>query len=1256
MTNEEQQTAKRPTSGKPKRKSSWLRVLLVTAMLVALFVGSVIAVLFSLESETLKPLVERIVTVATDRSFVLEGDFEADLGRRITVRADRVKMANAVWSSKPYMLDLEQVYAVLDVWALTRGQILLRDVKVNSAMLLFEENPAGTLNWELGDDEPDDDADDTPLKSIPLLLEKAELNDVRIELDLPAFKEPLRIQVDSAKQVNGENDILDLVITGSVNDHPLDITGHIGPFTTLLVGLDIDYDINAKSEYFTLISKGHIDDLIAPKKPEFELELKGADATKLTGTLGVREITRGPLDLKASMKPAGDAFKATIDGALGEFLIDLSADLKALNTVEGLKLDVKARGPDLSVAGAIAGVQGLPPDSFALTGQVEESGGALSFEDVSLTSGENFAKLDAVLPAFPKLKDASLIAAIKGPNLLQFRKMLRLSDAPEVLAVPFEFSGELKKTDQGTESIEVSATIGKMSAKISGPITDYPDFIGTRVDFDARGPDIQAISKAFGLTALPSLPFDANGNVEITNKGLQVHRSDFQIGGNRASISGLLGYEPLLKDSDLKSDVSGNLPELARIADLPDLFPQGNFELSFGFKATGNGIQLDDLKATIDGDSKLNVSGSLGRLPSIDGMDLKVSASSPRIKRLVPPQFQQYPIPDGALGLSGRIRKLPAGFQLDKFVASIGDNKLNLSGTVGAQGSLAGTDLEVSASGPNLAGLLRAEFVRELDIPSSPFEISAALGISDARLSLQKLDFTGAKGRLSGNIELALDDITSSGRFSLQANGNDLNEMIPNTPRFEPARVPFEVRTKGEWNRERISVDNLDITIADAAIDLHGQLDLPPDMRASNIVLSAKGSSLASLGSLQGRPLPGKPFDLDATLDGDIDTVQIERLTVHVGDSDLTGQFRLNIKGKPAAIVKFTSQKMDLAPFLPNSAKQGADGKTAEPATPDQPSEKKSVEKPEDKAEKRTDAYVRLIPNLPVPFEELNSFDLTLKAEVGVLIHPLLTLSKVNFDGRLEDGDLSVEKWSADAEAGNFVGQLDLKTDTDIAKLSISIEGREVALALGDVSADDVEKYPTSNINLKMNASGTSSRQLAASLSGYAQVLTKTGRIRNSIALDLFGSFFSELLSSLNPFAKRDRYTDVVCGVFLFNVGDGIVTIDPGAVLQTDKINIFAKGSVDLNTEKVEVSVDTAARKGIGISVGELVNPFIDIGGTLSDPKLQLNVRSSAIQEVGTLGLTAVGRSLWGRWFAAKDPCEKFVQEAKKQGQTIHVE
>ncbi len=1250
MTTEEQQTKNKSAAGTPTRKVSWLRILLVMAMLVVLLVGGAITVLVTLPSETLKPIVEKIVTAATDRAFVLKDNFEVDLGYTVTVRADRVKMANAVWSSTPYMLDLEQVYVVLDVWALTRGQILLRDVKVSSAMLLFEEDPSGTSNWELGADDSDDDPDEKPLTSIPLLLEQAELKDVQIVLDLPAFEKPVRIQVDSAKQVNGEEDILNLVIAGSVNDSPLQITGNIGPFETLLVGLDVDYDIDVKGDDLTLTSKGHIDDLIAPKKPEFELTLKGPDASKLAALLGVREITHGPLDLKASMKPAGDDFKATIDGDLGEFMIDLSADLKALDKIDGLKLDVKASGPDLGVAVAIAGVQGLPSDSFVLTVQVEESGGTLTFKEVSLTSGENFAKLAGVLPGFPKLKDASLTAGLKGPNFFHFQKFLGLPDAPEAPAAPFEFTGELKPSAQGTEIIDASVTIGKISAQISGTVTAYPDFIGTRVDFEMRGPDIQAVSKAFGLTGFPSVPFDAQGDVEITGKGWQVHRADFRMGGNTARIAGLIGDEPLLQDTDLKFDVSGSLPEFAHIANLQDWFPQGDFKLSFVVKATGNGIELDDLNATIDGDSKLKVSGLLGRLPSIDDMDLKVSASAPDIKPLVPPQIKKYPIPDGAFFLSGQIEKRSAGFRLDKFVASIGNNKLSLSGTVPAQGSLAGTDLEFSGSGLNLARLLPAELVQELDISTSPFEISAALGISDTKLSLQNLVFTVARGRITGDIELALDDITSGGRFSLQANGTNLDEMIPNTPRFEPASVPFEVRTKGEWSKEHLSVEYMDIKIADATFDLHGKLDLPPDMRASNVVLSAKGPSLASLGSVQGRSLPDKPFELDAKLDGTVDTLQIERLAAHVGDTDLTGQMKLDIKGKPTATVKFTSQKMDLAQFLPEPAKQ-ADGKTTGPASRDQQSEKKADEKPEDNSVERTDSYARLIPDVQVPFKTLNSFDLVLNVDAGTVIHPLLTLEKFDLDAKLEGGNLSIERWSADTEKGDFVAQFNLKTDADTAKLAISLEGQDVVLALGDVSETDSGRIPPSSLSLKMTASGGGLRELAASLNGHANVVTKRGHISNNIALDFFGDFFSEFISAVNPFAKKDPYTEVVCGAYFVNIADGVVAIDPGAVLQTDKINIFAKGTVRLDNEKLDVKIDTSARKGIGISAGEIVNPFIRIGGTLADPKLRLDVTSSGEEggaAVATLGLSVVAKGLWGRWFAAKDPCAKFIEEARK--------
>ena len=120
---------------------------------------------------------------------------------------------------------------------------------------------------------------------------------------------------------------------------------------------------------------------------------------------------------------------------------------------------------------------------------------------------------------------------------------------------------------------------------------------------------------------------------------------------------------------------------------------------------------------------------------------------------------------------------------------------------------------------------------------------------------------------------------------------------------------------------------------------------------------------------------------------------------------------------------------------------------------------------------------------------------------------------------------------------------------------------------------------------------------------------------------------------------------------------DGVISIDPGAVLQTDKMNVFLKGSIDLRTEKVNINFDTAARKGIGISAGDFVNPFIRIGGTMAEPRLRMDAKSSAIQggaAVATAGLTIVAKGLWGRWFATKNPCEKFIQEAKKQGRFIN--
>ncbi len=259
----------------------WGRIVLITFATLLLLVAGAVTALFTLESATLKPIVERVVTVLIDRPFILEGNFEADFGRLLTVRADGVKMGNGVWSSEPYMLTVNQPYAVLDLWALTRGQILIRDVHATGGRLLFELSPEGKLNWDLSKDSADTDVDVPRLLAFPLFIEEAELNDVHITVDLPTFEQPLEIQIDSANQINGETDLLDIVLVGSINDKPVTIDGYIGPFTTLLVGRNVDFELDLDLHTFELDAKGHIDDLLAPKKPEFELTIKAPVATEL---------------------------------------------------------------------------------------------------------------------------------------------------------------------------------------------------------------------------------------------------------------------------------------------------------------------------------------------------------------------------------------------------------------------------------------------------------------------------------------------------------------------------------------------------------------------------------------------------------------------------------------------------------------------------------------------------------------------------------------------------------------------------------------------------------------------------------------------------------------------------------------------------------------------------------------------------------------------------------------------------------------
>jgi hypothetical protein len=104
-------------------------------------------------------------------------------------------------------------------------------------------------------------------------------------------------------------------------------------------------------------------------------------------------------------------------------------------------------------------------------------------------------------------------------------------------------------------------------------------------------------------------------------------------------------------------------------------------------------------------------------------------------------------------------------------------------------------------------------------------------------------------------------------------------------------------------------------------------------------------------------------------------------------------------------------------------------------------------------------------------------------------------------------------------------------------------------------------------------------------------------------------------------------------------------------------LSIISGGTINLDSEILDLGFETQVRKGIGISAGMAVHPFVKLGGTLAAPSIELDPTGTVVSgsiAVATLGLSLVAKSLWGRFFSDQKFCaktKKSMEEMKKVAQ-----
>ena len=97
-----------------------------------------------------KGRIEALVTKQIGRPFVIDGALSLKLFPSVSVLAERVRVGNAEWGSKPQMVEIGHFSTNVGVWSLISGPVDIRSFELNDVSVLLERNSDGRGNWEFG--------------------------------------------------------------------------------------------------------------------------------------------------------------------------------------------------------------------------------------------------------------------------------------------------------------------------------------------------------------------------------------------------------------------------------------------------------------------------------------------------------------------------------------------------------------------------------------------------------------------------------------------------------------------------------------------------------------------------------------------------------------------------------------------------------------------------------------------------------------------------------------------------------------------------------------------------------------------------------------------------------------------------------------------------------------------------------------------------------------------------------------------------
>ena len=647
-------------------------------------------------------------------------------------------------------------------------------------------------------------------------------------------------------------------------------------------------------------------------------------------------------------------------------------------------------------------------------------------------------------------------------------------------------------------------------------------------------------------------------------------------------------------------------------------------------------LSLKRFRAEIGGD-KVFADGIVGWGKEQHATSVRVSVQAPDLRNTLAPWITEHDMVPALPAEVAGVLTYPAPLQLE-----IENGALSLDTDAGQFSGM----VVFEAGNPTVSGTWRVTLpelqplLPQVNLPphfEKPLSFNGEARWQAGFIDIENGELRYGATEVSGDLLVDLNERKLS--FDLSSATPDLGEYAPETDVIAPAfSVPVLLKARGDLTADIWSVEDFELESARTSIRGSGFLELDGDEFVdSHLTGDINIANLEILNELVGFPLPSQDLQLQVDVDSRGGALVVEQFDLRTGDSDMSAAGRAMNPSEPSIVLNIESERFDVAPWL-----------TAFTS-------KSTIETEQETPTDQTEAeQKRLIPDYPISMEMLEHF----RADVSVKITDLRGLARpvLNVDSQFHLGTdgIHIDTARAENERGgisSLTGEL-VENANGMPALSIRVDGADLVLGIPKAPSEDITTLPSYTVKARLEGTGLDTRELAASLDGYVNITMGEGKVLNAGLDRITNSFLQELTGALNPFQEAQDSTTINCAAAFSAISEGQLTGKPAVVVDTPNVKIYADAAADFSSEKIQVQFKTVPQKGLGFSMSSLINPYIEVTGTLAEPKLSLNPANTVVSgglAVVTGGISILVKNVLDRLGSSGNVCATRLSKANEE-------